>query len=83
VGIQRSAASRDTLADCDEHAITVTPRKHEAAGVRAVPVSMQRGLEQMGALRTAAKSNTPVSKAIIIRVESASLAVAPGDGEMA
>jgi molybdopterin-dependent oxidoreductase alpha subunit len=41
-------------ADYDEHAITVAPQKHEAAGVRAVMVSMQRGLEQMGALRTAA-----------------------------
>lgn len=51
---QHSTASRDIPADYDEHAITVTPQKHEAAGVRAVMVSMQRGLEQMGALRTAA-----------------------------
>ena len=51
---QRSAASRDIPAEYDEHAVTVAPRKHEAAGVRAVMVSMQRGLEQMGALRTAA-----------------------------
>lgn len=41
-------------ADYDEHAVTVAARKHEAAGMRAVLVSMQRGLEQMGALRTAA-----------------------------
>ena len=41
-------------ADYDEHAITVAPQKHEAAGVKAVMVSLQRGLEQMGALRTAA-----------------------------
>lgn len=34
--------------------MTVSPRKHEAAGVRAVLVSLQRGLQQMGALRTAA-----------------------------
>ncbi|HEV7361663.1 MAG TPA: FdhF/YdeP family oxidoreductase [Mycobacterium sp.] len=51
---EHSAASRDVSADYDEHAITVAPQKHEAAGVRAVVVSMQRGLEQMGALRTAA-----------------------------
>lgn len=44
----------DIAAEYDEHAITVTPRKHEAAGVRAVLVSLQRALEQMGALRTAA-----------------------------
>ncbi|BBX74342.1 FdhF/YdeP family oxidoreductase [Mycobacterium shinjukuense] len=47
-------ASRDFHADYDEHAVTVSPRKHEAAGVRAVLVSVQRGLQQMGALRTAA-----------------------------
>ncbi|MDT5139932.1 MAG: hypothetical protein QOD58_4194 [Mycobacterium sp.] len=52
--VQRSTASRDIPAGYDEHAVTVAPRKHEAAGVRAVMVSMQRGLEQMGALRTAA-----------------------------
>ena len=51
---EHSAPSRDVSADYDEHAITVAPQKHEAAGVRAVMVSMQRGLEQMGALRTAA-----------------------------
>jgi molybdopterin-dependent oxidoreductase alpha subunit len=54
VRFQLSAASRDVPADYDEHAITVAPQKHEAAGVRAVMVSLQRGLEQMGALRTAA-----------------------------
>jgi len=46
--------SRDIPADYDEHAVAVSPRKHEAAGVRAVMVSLQRGLAQMGALRTAA-----------------------------
>lgn len=40
---QRSAASRDVLADYDEQAVTVAPRKREAAGVRAVMVSLQRG----------------------------------------
>jgi molybdopterin-dependent oxidoreductase alpha subunit len=54
VRFQRSAASHDIAAGYDEHAVTVAPRKHEAAGVKAVLVSMQRGLVQMGALRTAA-----------------------------
>ncbi|WP_142245463.1 FdhF/YdeP family oxidoreductase [Mycobacterium sp. IS-836] len=44
----------DIPADYDEHAVTVAPPKQEAAGMRAVLVSLQRGLEQMGALRTAA-----------------------------
>ncbi|ORX08630.1 hypothetical protein AWC27_25270 [Mycobacterium szulgai] len=54
--VQGSAggAFGDIPADYDEHAVTVSPRKHEAAGVRAVLVSLQRGLQQMGALRTAA-----------------------------
>ncbi|WP_196773240.1 FdhF/YdeP family oxidoreductase [Mycobacterium intracellulare] len=50
----RPAVSRPAAVDYDEHAVTVTPRKREAAGVRAVMVSLQRGFEQMGALRTAA-----------------------------
>ncbi|CAM4307734.1 Formate dehydrogenase H [Mycobacterium basiliense] len=54
MGFKRSAPSNDVAADYDEHAITITPRKHEAAGARAVLVSLQRGLEQMGAMRTAA-----------------------------
>jgi molybdopterin-dependent oxidoreductase alpha subunit len=54
VRFQRPAASGDIPADYDEHAVRVAPPKHEAAGVRAVLVSMQRGLQQMGALRTAA-----------------------------
>jgi molybdopterin-dependent oxidoreductase alpha subunit len=54
VRFHRSLASGDIPADYDEHAVTVAPRKHEAAGVRAVLVSMQRGLAQMGAVRTAA-----------------------------
>jgi molybdopterin-dependent oxidoreductase alpha subunit len=54
VRFHRSLASGDIPADYDEHAVTVAPRKHEAAGVRAVMVSMQRGLAQMGAVRTAA-----------------------------
>ena len=47
------AAGHDIHADYDEHAVTV--------------VSLQRGLVQMGALRTAA----PVSKAVVIRLEPA------------
>ena len=54
VRFQRPAAARDISASYDEHAVAVTPRKREAAGVRAVLVSLQRGLAQMGALRTAA-----------------------------
>ena len=37
----------------DEHSVITTGAEHEAAGVKAVLVSMQRGLEQMGAVRTA------------------------------
>lgn len=54
VRFHHSLAAGDIPAHYDEHAATVAPRKHEAAGVRAVLVSMQRGLEQMGAVRTAA-----------------------------
>jgi anaerobic selenocysteine-containing dehydrogenase len=54
VRFHRSLASGDIPAEYDEHAVTVAPRKHEAAGVRAVLVSVQRGLAQMGAVRTAA-----------------------------
>jgi molybdopterin-dependent oxidoreductase alpha subunit len=38
----------------DEHAVAVSGAEHEAAGVTAVMVSLQRGLESMGAVRTAA-----------------------------
>ncbi len=44
----------DIDAAIDEHAVEVTGAEHEAAGVRAVLVSLQRGLESMGAVRTAA-----------------------------
>lgn len=54
MAFQRSAASGDVPAEYDEDSITVTSPKREAAGVRAVLVSLQRGLEQMGAFRTAA-----------------------------
>ena len=35
---------RDVEADYDEHAVAVTHAEHEAAGVKAVMVSLQRGL---------------------------------------
>ena len=44
----------DIDAAIDERAVSVSERKHEAAGVKAVMVSMQRALEQMGPVRTAA-----------------------------
>jgi molybdopterin-dependent oxidoreductase alpha subunit len=50
----RRHPDRDTDAAIDEHAVKVTGAEHEAAGVRAVMVSLQRGLESMGAVRTAA-----------------------------
>jgi molybdopterin-dependent oxidoreductase alpha subunit len=52
----RRDLTRDIDADHDERAVTVTGAKREAAGVRAVLVSLQRGLAQMGAVRTAALS---------------------------
>ncbi|GAY15406.1 FdhF/YdeP family oxidoreductase [Mycobacterium sp. shizuoka-1] len=45
---------RDIPADYDEHALHVGPPRHEAAGVKAVMVSMQRGLAEMGPVRTLA-----------------------------
>ncbi|WP_102142399.1 FdhF/YdeP family oxidoreductase [Mycobacterium hubeiense] len=50
----RRHPDQDVDARFDEHQVVVTEPKREAAGVRAVVVSLQRGLEQMGALRTAA-----------------------------
>ncbi|MDR3660622.1 MAG: hypothetical protein P4L86_09530, partial [Mycobacterium sp.] len=44
---------RDADADYDERDVKVTGPKPEAAGVKAVMVSMQRGLQQMGPVRTA------------------------------
>lgn len=46
--------AKDIDADYDEHNVVSTGAEHEAAGVKAVMVSMQRGFEQMGLLRTAA-----------------------------
>ncbi len=50
----RRHPDRDIDADVDERSLTVTQRKHEAAGVKAVMVSLKRGLESMGLLRTTA-----------------------------
>ncbi|KWX24282.1 hypothetical protein AFM11_09830 [Mycolicibacterium wolinskyi] len=44
----------DYQADYDDHDVISTGAKDEAAGVKAVMVSMQRAIEQMGPLRTAA-----------------------------
>ena len=46
-------ARRDDY-EYDEHSIVVTKNKQYAAGVPAVLVSLQRGMSQMGATRTAA-----------------------------
>ena len=50
----RHHPDRDVNASFDEHAAVVSEVEHEAAGVKAVMVSLQRGLEQMGPVRTAA-----------------------------
>ena len=50
----RSGPDRDIDADIDENELTVTDREHEAAGVKAVMVSLRRSFESMGALRTIA-----------------------------
>jgi molybdopterin-dependent oxidoreductase alpha subunit len=50
---RRRDATRDIDVAYDEHSVVTTGAEHEAAGVKAVLVSMQRGLEQMGAVRTA------------------------------
>ncbi|WNG85893.1 FdhF/YdeP family oxidoreductase [Mycobacterium sp. ITM-2016-00317] len=48
------ATAKDVDADYSELDVQVGPAKSEAAGVKAVMVSMQRALSQMGAVRTAA-----------------------------
>ncbi|QZH68278.1 FdhF/YdeP family oxidoreductase [Mycolicibacterium farcinogenes] len=47
-------SAKDIDAYYDEHHVITTGAEDEAAGVKAVLVSMQRGFEQMGPLRTAA-----------------------------
>lgn len=48
------ADGADIDSDYDEHGVRITPRKGEAAGMRAVLVSLQRSLSQMGLWRTGA-----------------------------
>ncbi|EHB53932.1 oxidoreductase alpha (molybdopterin) subunit [Mycolicibacterium rhodesiae JS60] len=48
------ANAKDVPVPYDEHAVHVGPPKDEAAGVKAVVVTMQRALEQMGPARTMA-----------------------------
>src|SRR5215218_7201053 len=50
----RRDVTRDIDVVYDEHAVVATGAEHEAAGMRAVMVSLQRGLKAMGAFRTAA-----------------------------
>jgi molybdopterin-dependent oxidoreductase alpha subunit len=51
---RRRDGTRDFDAEYDEHAAVATGPEREAAGVKAVLVSLQRGLKSMGAWRTAA-----------------------------
>jgi molybdopterin-dependent oxidoreductase alpha subunit len=51
---RRRDVTRDFDADYDEHAVVTTGAEQEAAGVKAVMVSLQRGLQSMGAWRTGA-----------------------------
>jgi len=46
--------AKEVDASYDERDVTVSGAKHEAAGVKAVMVSLRRGLAEMGPLRTAA-----------------------------
>jgi hypothetical protein len=46
--------TRDIEVNYDENAAVVTEREQEAAGVKAVLVSLQRAVTSMGPLRTAA-----------------------------
>ena len=50
----RREVTSDWNADYDEHAVISTGPEREAAGVKAVMVSLKRGLESMGVFRTAA-----------------------------
>ena len=43
---RRRDTTRDIDAGHDEHAVIVSGAEHEAAGVKAVMVSLQRGLER-------------------------------------
>ena len=50
----RREITSDWNADYDEHAVVSTGAEREAAGVKAVMVSLKRGLQSMGVFRTAA-----------------------------
>src|ERR1700752_490215 len=50
----RPAIRTDVEVDYDEHAVAIAAPQREAAGVKAVIVSLQRGLKSMGVFRTAA-----------------------------
>ncbi|MCT7660478.1 FdhF/YdeP family oxidoreductase [Mycobacterium deserti] len=50
---RRRDVTRDFDARYDEHSAVATGREREAAGVKAVMVSLQRGLKSMGPWRTA------------------------------
>ncbi|MGX9792557.1 FdhF/YdeP family oxidoreductase [Mycobacterium sp. MMS18-G62] len=50
----RRDVTRDIDVAYDEHPIVATGPEHEAAGMKAVMVSLQRALQSMGAVRTAA-----------------------------
>src|SRR3954452_8916319 len=50
----RREITSDWNADYDEHAVISTGAERDAAGVKAVMVSLKRGLESMGVFRTAA-----------------------------
>lgn len=51
---RRRDVTRDFDASYDEHAVVATGPEQEAAGVKAVMVSLQRGLKSMGVWRTGA-----------------------------
>ena len=51
---RRRDVTHDFDASYDEHAVVTTGPEGEAAGVKAVMVSLQRGLKSMGSWRTAA-----------------------------
>jgi len=53
MGNRRRSSDRDVDVNYDEHAATVGPPKTTAAGLRAVWVSAQRSVKEMGVLRTA------------------------------
>ncbi|MDH6246900.1 FdhF/YdeP family oxidoreductase [Mycobacterium sp. OTB74] len=50
----RLPTGADVDASYDEHAVVSTGAEHEVAGVKAVVVALQRGVQQMGPVRTAA-----------------------------